>query len=292
MGRRKRKDGAQRRFGDGPSAFSKATILRDLGRSIDESPIFSLPSPLLPWGAAISCIPLVVFAPAFSRMGPVGVVLSLAIVLAALAVFLFPRKLIIGDDGLLLVWIGSKFIRYREIDYLETAEGLWFHHPQINIVLKDGRAVDFTTSIFKERWAERDALISLIRIYVEEAGRKRAQIAPTAITRAGRTHATWARALRAIGSGAHFDTRAAAVPTDDLLRIAESPYAQTTDRAAAFVALAATKDDEIVRRLRIACDHTVAPDVRPVLRTALESTDDDEEIGRVLQEAERSTTQQ
>jgi hypothetical protein len=292
MGRRTKKDLPPQRFVINPAAHTKSSILRDLGRTADDSPVFSLPSRLLPWGVLIASGPLTLLLPALIREGPVGVLLSAALALAFFIVLVFPRKLIVGDDGLLVAWLGSRFIPYREIAYIETTDGIFFHHPGINIALKNGRAIDFTTSIFKERWAERDALISLIRVYADDATGKRPVNAPGPITRNGRSFAAWARALRAIGNGAHFDTRAAAVVPEDLLRVAESTHAAVVDRAAAFVALAATKDDDIVRRLRIACDHTVAPNARAALRGALETTDDDDEIGRVLEYAEHAASRE
>ncbi len=292
MGRRTKKDLPPQRFVINPAAHTKSNILRDLGRTADDSPVFSLPSRVLPWGGLVAAGLLMLLVPPLIREGPVGVLLSAAFALALFVVLLFPRKLIVGDDGLLIAWLGSKFIPYREIDIIETTDGIIFHHPGINITLKDGHAFDFTTSIFKERWAERDALILLIRAYAADATRKRPVNAPGPITRNGRSFAAWARALRAIGNGAHFDTRAAAVVPEDLLRVAESPHAAVVDRAAAFVALAATKDDDIVRRLRIACDHTVAPNARAALRGALEATEDDDEIGRVLEYAEHAASRE
>ena len=270
---------------------SREVLLRDLGRLPNERPVFSLPSPLLPWFGLLLGLAVALLAPTLVRKGPWGATLWAALVLAILVVALFPRKLVVGDDGLLLVWIRARFIPYRDISYVETSDGFYFRNPGINIALRSGAAVDFATSVFKERWAERDALLSLLRVAMETASAKRPARAPDALARGNRPHDAWARALRAIGSGAHEGMRTSPVPTDELLRIAESPAAPTADRAAAFVALAASRDDENLRRLRIAVDLTVAPDTKATLQAALASGDDEAAIAEVLAFAEEKSSE-
>ncbi|HVK69083.1 MAG TPA: hypothetical protein VM694_31715, partial [Polyangium sp.] len=182
---------------------SREGLLRDLGRSPDERPVFSLPSPLLPWLGILLGIAVALLARVLTRAGPGGVTLWVALALAVVVVLLFPRKLVVGEDGLLLVWIRARFIPYRDIAYAETSDGFYFRHPGINIALRSGRAFDFATSVFKDRWAERDVLLSLIRATIEAASARRPARAPDALARGGRPHDAWARALRAIGSGAH-----------------------------------------------------------------------------------------
>lgn len=268
----------------------KEALLEELGRSPDEYPVFSFPSPLLPWGGVVAAILIILLARPLVRDGPVGILLAAAMTLATFVVMLIPRKLIVGQDGVLFVWMmGSRFIRFRDIDYVEMSDGLFFHQPGINLALKSGRAMDFSTSLFKERWAERDALINLLRIYIETAKSKQAPPALGALSRAGKPYAAWARALLAMGHGAHFDPRAPAVLPEDLLRIAESPDASTIERTAAFVALAATHDVVFEKRLRVALDQTVAPAVRSALREALEAGDDEARIARLLEHTEKMT---
>ncbi len=262
------------------------TLLRDLGRAPDECPIFSLPSPLLPWVGLLLLALLALLAQALVRKGPVGAVFFVSIALAFLFVVLYPRKLVVGEDGLLLVWIRSRFIAYRDIAYVETSDGFYFHNPGINVALRSGGAVDFATSIFKERWAERDVLISLIRVAIETAKARCPPRAPEALGRGGRTYDSWARALRAIGSGAHEGMRTSPVPTDELLRVAESPGVPLVDRAAAFVALAASRDEESLRRLRIAVERIAAPDAKATLRGALEAEGEEASSARILELAE------
>jgi len=270
------------------SAQKKAALLEGLGRSPDEHPVFSLPSPLLPWGGVVAAILIMVVAPGFIKDGPVGTLLAAAMALAMLVVLLVPRKLFVGEDGLLLVWMmGSRFIRFHEIDYIEMSEGFYFHQPGINLALVDGHAVDFSTSIFKERWAERDALISLLRVCIETAKSKKAPPAMGALLRAGKPHTAWARMLLGMGNGAHFDPRLPAVLPEDLIKIAECPDASTIERTAAFVALAATRDAAFEKRLRIALDQTVAPAVQSALREALEAGEDEERIARLLERTEK-----
>ncbi|MDI1448367.1 hypothetical protein [Polyangium sp. 6x1] len=269
---------------------SREVLLRDLGRAPDERPIFSLPSPLLPWLGLLLGVAVAALARGLTREGLWGATLWAALVLAVLVVLLFPRKLVVGEDGLLLVWVRARFIPYRDVAYVETSDGFYFRNPGINIVLRSGRAVDFATSIFKERWAERDALLSLIRCTIEAERARRPARAPDALVRGGRTYDAWARALRAIGSGAHEGMRTSPVPAEELLRVAESPDAPVVDRAAAFVALAASQDPEHVRRLRIAVDLTAAPDTKTALQAALAAEGDEASIAEALAFAETQTT--
>jgi hypothetical protein len=270
------------------SAHQKAALLEELGRSPDEHPVFSLPSPLLPWGGVIAAILVVLLARPLIKDGPVGILLLMGMALAAFVFMLLRRKLFVGQDGLLLVWIlGSRFIRFRDVDHVEMSEGFVFRHPGINLVLKNGQAVDFSTSLLKERWAERDALIRLLRVCIETAKSKQAPPSIGALLRGGKPHDAWARALMAMGHGAHFDPRSPAVRPDDLLRIAESPDASTIERTAAFVALARTRDVAFEKRLRVALDQTVAPAVQSALREALEAGDDEERITRLLEHTEK-----
>ncbi len=274
-----------------PSALvaqKRATLLEELGRSPDEHPVFSLPAPLLPWGAVIAAFLITVITPPLIKDGPVGVILAAAIALATVVIMLVPRKLLVGHDGLLLVWIlGTRFIRFRDIDDVETADGVFFRHPGINLTLDNGNAVDFSTSLFKERWAERDALILLIRLCIEMAKSKKTPPVQQVLLRAGKTYVAWARSLLAIGNGAHFDPRSPAVLPDDLLRIAENSDASLIERTAAFTALVTTGDVAIEKRLRVALDHTVAPLARSALREALDAADDEERIARLLERAEK-----
>lgn len=275
------------------SGNEKEDLLAELGRSPEEPPIFSLPSPLLPWGGVVAAIVLVFVAPPLIKDGPVGTLLVAALTLAMFVILLLPRKLLLGQDGLLLVWLlGSKFIRFRDIQTIEMSDGAFFHHPGINLIFKNGRATDFSTSVFKERWAERDLLIRLLRVCSETARSKRKPPVEQSLLRAGKSLDTWVRSLRAMGHGAHFDPRKPAVRLDDLWRIAESPDASLVERTAAFVALSATKDATHEKRLRISCDETVAPAVRASLTNALEAAEDEAKIAKVLEQAEKTSPHQ
>lgn len=275
------------------SARKNVILIEELGRSPEEHPVFSLASPLLPWGGVCAAILLVFVAPPLLRDGPVGALLAAALTLAIFVILLLPRKLFLGQDGLLLVWLlGSKFIRFRDIKTVETTDGFFFHHPGINLTFKNGGATDFGTSVFKERWAERDALIRLLRVCIEKARGKQAPPVEQSLFRAGKSSDIWVRSLRAMGHGAHFDPRTPAVRLDILWRIAESPDSSLLERTAAFVALSASKNAEHEKRLRIALEQTVAPPVRASLTDALEAAEDEAKIAEVLARAEKTSAHQ
>ncbi len=264
---------------EGPS---RAVLLHQLGRSPDEVAIFSLPSPLLPWFALILGALLALLAQALIREGPVGAVLSVALFLGLFVALLFPRKLVVGDDGLLLIWIRARFVSYKAIEYVETSDGFFLKSPGINVALRSGSALDFSTSVFKERWLERDALLQLIRVAVSESAHKSAPRTPDALLRAGREPLVWANGLRALGAGANLDARTPVVPVEDLLRVAENPVAAPIDRAAAFVVLLANVNPDISSRLRFAVDHTAQPETRAALEGALDARGDEHAIAAVL----------
>lgn len=270
------------------SGNEKADLLAELGRSPEERPSFSLPSPLLPWGGMVAAILLVFAIPPLLKDGPVGALLAAALTLTLWVILLLPRKLLLGQDGLLLVWLfGSKFIRFRDIRTIEMSDGAFFHHPGINLIFKNGHSLDFATSVFKERWAERDILIRLLRVYIETARGKRKPPEEPSLLRAGKSVDNWVRSLRAMGHGAHFDPRKPAVRLDDLWRIAESPDASLVERTAAFVALSAPNHAESEQRLHRALDHTIAPLVRSALRIALDAGDDEAKLADILVRVEK-----
>lgn len=256
--------------------------MRALGRSLDEAAVFSLPSPLLPWVAIFLALAVASLAPALLREGPAAALLYAALWLGLFVMFLFPRKLVVGADGILLVWIGKRFIPYKDIAYVETSDGFVFKNPGINIVLRSGSAVDFSTSIFKERWAERDSLLTLLRVVAAESEEKIAPRTPDALLRAGREPLVWAQHLRGIGAGAGTDLRTPSVPVEDLLRVAESPFAAPVDRTAAFVVLAASDNPDIKSRLRFAVEQTAEPEARAALEGALARCDDEHAVAEVL----------
>ncbi len=269
-----------------PTAHRKAALLRALGRSPSEPAIFSLPSPLMPMGAIVCGILLVLAQRSLLRNAALGIPISLVLasILAALA--LFPRRLVVGEDGLLISWLGTRFIPFVDIAQVSTVEGFYFRHPGVSILLRSGRLLDVTTSVWKDRWAERDALFTLIRTAAEDFKALRQEGPPEMLVRRGRSHLEWARSLRHIGSGANLDPRTPPVPADRLLRIAESPVAPLDARTAAFVVLTATEDKEIHERLRIAAELTAAPQVQAALQGALDAEGDESSLAEVLAYAE------
>lgn len=269
-----------------PTAHRKALILRDLGRTPGEPAVFSLPSPLMPTGAIAGAILLaILLRPVLQRPAPGAMMIALAVGIAFAFFVLLPRRLVVGEDGLLISWIGTRFIPYVDIAQVTALEGFSVRHPCISIALRSGGLVDLGTSVFRERWAERDALLTLIRTATEDFKSQRQEGPPEALARRNRSHLEWARSLRSLGSGANLDPRTPPVPPEKLLRIAESPVAPLPARAAAFVALNASEDDEIRKRLRTAAELTAAPDAKAALGGVLLS-EDEADIAEALEYAE------
>jgi len=286
MRRRGQGEGSRGAAAVRPTAHRKALILRDLGRTPGEPAVFSLPSPLLPTGAIVGAILLaILLRPVLQRPAPGAMMIAVAIGVAFAFFVLLPRRLVVGEDGLLVSWIGTRFIPFVDIAQVSAHEGFSLRHPCITIALRSGGLVDLGTSVFRERWAERDALLTLIRTATEDFKAQRQEGAPEALVRRGRSHLEWARSLRAVGSGANLDPRTPPVPPERLLRIAESPVALLSARTAAFVALAAAGDEDIRKRLRVAAELTAAPDAKAALGGVLVA-ENEEVIAEVLEYAE------
>jgi len=264
-------------------------ILRKLGRAADERALFSLPSPLLPWIGLVLGVALLFLLRAAPAGGPVAIISGAAVTLAYLVVLLYPRKLVVGEDGLLLVWIFSRFVPYRDIAYIEGFDGFYFTNPCINVALRSGSALSFATSLFKERFAERDALLQLLRTAIDEAATRRPVRAPALLLRGGKDTTAWVLSLRSIGAGANVDLRTPAVPIESLLRVAESPAAPLVERAAAYVALTGSTNEDVKKRLRVAADLSAAPLTKDALRAVLEASEDDSALATLLELVEAKT---
>jgi hypothetical protein len=261
--------------------------LRNLGRTPGEPAVFWLPSPLLPTGAIVCTILLgLLLRPLLQRPAPGAMMLAIAIGIGFAFFVFLPRRLVVGEDGLLVSWIGTRFIPYVDIAQVSPLEGFFIRHPGITIALRSGELVDLGTSVFRERWFERDALLTLICTTAEDFKTQRQEGMPEALDRRGRSHLEWARSLRAVGTGANLDPRTPPVPPEKLLRIAESPVAPLSARTAAFVALIAEGDKDIRKRLRIAAELTAAPDAKVALGGAIYAENEDT-IAEVLEFAER-----
>jgi hypothetical protein len=91
------------------------------------------------------------------------------------------------------------------------------------------------------------------------------------VERQGRSADDWLLRLRTIGEGANVTQRRAFVDSERLWRIVESPALDAAARAGAAIALSTRLDGEGKRRLRIASEATVHPQLRIAFESAAEA---------------------
>jgi hypothetical protein len=251
-----------------------------------------LPSAILPTAGVLVGVGVVLLLQLLlSAPSPPDVLLAAAVALGYAVLLLWPRQLTVGEDGLLLSWLWrQRFIPYEAIARVETGD-LWLGKcPGIGLVFQNGRHMDITTSVFVTNWAERDALLSLIRAAVEDheaRRRRRREEMPEILSRGARSHQEWARALLSAGSGANLDPRTAPAPMERLLEVATSSEGPLSARIAAIAALDAGPDEEVKARVRVAVQNTVAPEAREALLGAVEAGEDEEALAELLAYAER-----
>jgi hypothetical protein len=282
------------RRSEDPFRRRRETLLSGLGISPDSAARFVLPSRALPYFLPL---PLVLFLAAYrleaiaSRQPLVFMAIVAGLVLAAL-LSLIPSRLTIGVDGIHLAWIGrARFLRHEDIEAIVPYDFWFSRYPGVRIQLRNGDAIHLCTSLsilfWRDRWSERDGILSLIsneREALARSRRKDRTAAPDLLARGGLSHADWVRALKSIGAGANATLRIAPVPPERLLAVVEDPSAAPSDRAAAAIAVSRGDDAESKRRVTAAAEATGNPTLKRALRIAL--SNDDAALAEALADAE------
>jgi hypothetical protein len=197
----------------------------------------------------------------------------LAGLVGLLVLLLAPTTVRVGADGLALRWLGREsFHGWGEVLRATVYDTGWGRSRQIGVRVDLASGEELRIPIGGVQWNEEDAAVLVERIAeAMEAYRSGDAAADAALLRRGdRPVGAWLRALRALGAGAHTDHRTAPVPRERLLRIAESPTAAASDRAAAAVALGAGLDDDARARLRRAAEASAAPKLRVAIEAAVD----------------------
>jgi hypothetical protein len=193
--------------------------------------------------------------------------------MAALAMAI-PSRISIGADGILWRWLFlRRFYPYSQMLEVMPADN------GVQLFLKDA-LVHLATSPARQRThvpslERREAVATRIRegLAAYQGGRGAANVAAL-VARSGRTTEQWLKALRDLSGGGEY--RAAAVPTEQLWRIAEDPSAAPSARVGAAVALrkqAQSLDEEGKKRLRIAARAVVSPAAQKALEAVAQSED-------------------
>jgi hypothetical protein len=176
-----------------------------------------------------------------------------------------------------------RFYPYAEIVDLFPADN------GVQLLTKKG-TVNLATSPARHRsyaqyYERRDAVAVRIRegLTAFRAGQGAANVAAL-VSRSGRTAEDWLKALRDLATGGEY--RSAAVPSDQLWRIAEDPSSPPSARVGAAVALRSSLDEAGRSRLRAAASATVSPRVRVALDRAASAEADDTAMREALQQCE------
>jgi len=213
-------------------------------------------------------------------------VLPMLVVASTLAVALLaPTRVQVGSDGVHIRWLHHKrFVPLADVDHVRIGRVGMGQHAQITVELDlvDGETI--AVPVGPPRWHEDKARILAQRI-VDACGSHGSSSVELSglIQRRGRDMVTWVRALLAAGSGASATHRAAPANRERLLRIVEDPSSQSTDRAAASVALHAGLEPDERTRIRIAQQATADPGLRVVLDAAIDEAAAEEELALALE---------
>lgn len=219
-------------------------------------------------------------------VGPVGLV---AMVLSLIVFMNLPGKVDIGSDGIFVDLRDKKrFVPFSDIVeasvYRENAMGKRF--VGVALAMRSGEPMKLP--IGEDQFGAGDRAAALSAALTEAIKAFQRNAAPddaALLLRGDRSVAAWANDLRRIGEGANAGPRDAPIDPDRLLRIAESPAATAEARAGAAIALRAKLDAEGKKRLRIAAESTVSPDLADALSAAAEG--DDEAVETALDRVRR-----
>lgn len=185
-----------------------------------------------------------------------------------MALLLWPAKLVVGADGLLLSFLGRRqFIPYRDIAIVAPCD-----EPSIGIelTLRSGDSVRIPVDPHARPGKnDRATILARIREAVAHHQQHDPAAAAALLARGDTDLRSWIQRLRALGAGANVDHRTAPVPTDTLLRIVEDAGAGPQERLGAAIALkAASLDEAEQQRLTAAANATAAPKLRIALEAA------------------------
>ncbi len=210
---------------------------------------------------------------------------------AVLLPFLAPTAAVVGTDGVLLKWLGTRrYIHYRAIARIEPeGAGVRFDlFDRSTILVKFGNGMGGKGGVERER-IERDAFVTRVEQARASAPTPDTKVEPSAVARGDRNERDW---LAALGQLARREggMRTAPISRDQLFGLVNDPRLDESTRAGAAAALgfeAAPTDRE---RLRA----TAAMIASPKLRVAVEAAAEGDQkklldaLGNVRDEARRS----
>lgn len=224
-----------------------------------------------------------------ARSVPHGSWLFLAVLALAVLPTLIPTWVEVGADGVLVRWIGMKrFIGASTIAGVSTFEEVrgGARRFGVRLALDGGKTVSLPMHN-RESNDDASALAERVRETIEACKRGDAESSAALLDRGERSIGEWVRRLKSVGAGASATLRTAAVDTERLWSLLESPNAAPKDRAAAAVALSTTEQDGAKARIRVAASAVAEPRLRVAMEAA--SNDDEAELEEALSQLEERT---
>lgn len=200
--------------------------------------------------------------------------------LLMLPMFLTPTKLVVGVDGLLLRWLWVReFIPTKDIVYVRRYDDGYGRNRRRGVELAlPGRMLKLPMYSDEQIATIETRIRDVVRLahsstHVDEGA--------LVLSRGELEWREWIARLKALGAGETATLRSAAIPPEQLWRVAEDPAQPALARAAAAVAVGTTD------RLRLAevAKTTAAPKLRIALERAAEGASD-EEMEEALRELE------
>lgn len=213
---------------------------------------------------------------------------SLLSFVAGIVMLSLKGRATVAADGVLVTFLWER--RFYPYASIARVVPTFLGYKTVALVMKNGRSVHLP---IPRQWSHEqeitaaERLTSRIRSAMAEHRAAPGEADLAALARRDRPARAWVVHLLGIGAGANADHRRAPVPADRLWRIVESPTEGAEARAAAAVALGASRDERTRDRIRAIAGNTALPALRIALEAAAGASDDEqaaeEEIAAALE---------
>lgn len=224
--------------------------------------------------AVLAVLSIAIHPIAAAVIGPLGL-------LTTIAMLLWPSRVEVGADGLLIKWFGrQRFVSHDRIQHVRVrhmgmGQNKW---ETVELTLTDGEALRLPMP----RLDQDASRILAQRILDARNAAASGAVAPTAmLLRSKRSFREWVQALR---KREVTDLRSPAVPKEHLWPVIEDAGTDALERAAAVVALGPDLGDAERQRLARVAKVVAAPKLRVVIEQGPDA--EEEDLARMLEEVE------
>lgn len=231
------------------------------------------PSDAISLGAIVGFYSLFVTGVTAGILGTAWPLLLSAVLGVGLALYLSLRRVVVGDDGVLVRrGFRERFVSFAEVHRIDD----------LTVWLKDGKRIAVTVS---GNPADRAAVVHRLHDAYDRYLRRGAEV-DARLARAGRDMATWARDLkRQVHATDTF--RSTSLPQDHLERVLGNPASGVEQRIGAAIALSSLGEDP-AGRIRVAAVASANERVRVALEAAAEGEIDEETFQAALEAESRA----